>query len=86
MADLSPAAQAIWDAFNATAERVGTFEDYGDALAAALQAAADQVVPASQSTDRADGLLRQGDILWDDATASICRRQLLTLATELEAH
>ena len=42
---LSPAAQAIWDAFNDVAERVGTFDDYGDALAAALRAAADQVVP-----------------------------------------
>lgn len=45
MADLSPAAAAIWDAFNDVSERVGVFEDYGDALAAALRAAADAVAP-----------------------------------------
>jgi hypothetical protein len=37
---LSPAAQAIWDAFNDVSERVGVFEDYGDAQAAALRALA----------------------------------------------
>ena len=42
MNNLSPAAQAVWDAFNDVSERVGVFEDYGDALAAALRAAADQ--------------------------------------------
>ena len=36
---LSPAANAAWQAFNEVAERVGVFEDYGDALAAALRAA-----------------------------------------------
>lgn len=35
---LSPAAQVAWDAFNDVSERVGVFEDYGDALAAALRA------------------------------------------------
>ena len=38
MTNLSPAAQAAWDAFNDVSERVGVFEDYGDALAAALRA------------------------------------------------
>lgn len=42
MTQLSPAAEAIWQAFNDVAERVGVFEDYGDALAAALRALADQ--------------------------------------------
>ena len=42
---LSPAAQAVWDAFNDVSERVGVFEDYGDALGAALRAAVDQVMP-----------------------------------------
>ena len=43
MTDLSPTAQAVWDAFNDVSERVGVFEDYGDALAATLRAAAKQM-------------------------------------------
>jgi hypothetical protein len=38
MADLSPAALAVWEAFNS--EEPGVFVDYGDCLAAALRAAA----------------------------------------------
>ena len=38
---LSPAAQAVWEAFNE--EEAGVFVDYGEKLAAALRAAADQV-------------------------------------------
>jgi hypothetical protein len=79
VADLSPAAQAIWDAFNDVAERVGTFDDYGDALAAALRAAADQVVEdepdymryAVPSTD------------WWDKHDQV-RSELLSLANELD--
>jgi hypothetical protein len=47
MTNLSPAAQAVWDAFNDVSERVGVFEDYGDALAASLCAAVEQVAPVS---------------------------------------
>jgi hypothetical protein len=36
---MSPAAQAVWDAFNE--DEAGVFVDYGDKLAAALRAAAD---------------------------------------------
>jgi hypothetical protein len=39
---LSPVANAAWEAFNEVAERVGVFEDYGDALAAFARALADQ--------------------------------------------
>lgn len=82
---LSPAAAAVWNAYNDVMERVGVFEDCGDAIAAALRAAADQVVPADQSTDRRkDGPLLPGDRVWDDHTAAICRRQLLAIAAELE--
>lgn len=42
MADLSPAAQAVWEAFNE--DEAGVFVDYGDKLAAALRAAANQCV------------------------------------------
>lgn len=37
MADLSPAAAAIWAAFNDVAERIRLFEDHSDALAAAFR-------------------------------------------------
>lgn len=36
MSKLSPAAQAVWDAFNE--DEVGVFVDYGDKLAAAIEA------------------------------------------------
>jgi hypothetical protein len=41
MTDLSPAAQAVWEAFNQ--DEPGVFVDYGDCFAAALRAAADQL-------------------------------------------
>ena len=40
MNNLSPAAQAVWEAFNE--EEAGVFVDYGQKLAAALEALADQ--------------------------------------------
>lgn len=43
MTDLSPAALAVWEALNR--DEPGVLVDYGDCLAAALRAAADQVVP-----------------------------------------
>ena len=43
MPELSPAAQAVWEAFNE--DEAGVFVDYGEKLAAALEAVADQVVP-----------------------------------------
>jgi hypothetical protein len=39
MTELSPAASAVWEAFNQ--DEAGVFVDYGDKLAAALRAAAD---------------------------------------------
>jgi cytochrome c556 len=41
MPELSPAAEAIWEAFNE--DEAGVFVDYGEKLAAALRAAADHV-------------------------------------------
>ncbi len=77
---LSPAAQAIWDAFNDVAERVGTFEDYGDALAAAILAAADQVVPDEPEYMRA---AVPSQDWWDKH--DLIRSELHDLANELEA-
>jgi len=38
MSELSPAAQAVWEAFNK--DEAGVFVDYGEKLAAAIRAAA----------------------------------------------
>jgi hypothetical protein len=90
MTDLSPAAEAVLHAVTLKQYDVpyyacpASIDQIKSDAAAVLRAAADQVVPACQSIDRADGSLRQGDILWDDATASICRRKLLAIAAELE--
>jgi hypothetical protein len=52
MTNLSPAALAVWEAFNS--EEPGVFVDYGDCLAAALRAAADQVAPVSTNRRQLD--------------------------------
>jgi len=40
MGNLTPAAQEIWDKLNDESERFGVFQDYGDCMSLALQAAA----------------------------------------------
>ena len=72
MTDLSPAAQTVWDAFNE--DEAGVFVDYGDKLAAALRAAADQVVPEFWH--------EEGDIYAE--TKHDVRADLLAIADELE--
>lgn len=80
MADLSPAAQATWEAFNDVAERVGVFEDYGDAIAAAIRAAAEQciAIPGHQPTSEW--------LAGYQAARRSTYEQLHKLAAELEAH
>ena len=71
---LSPASQAIWDAWNDAYEAQGPLEDMGHPIAAALRAAADQVVPP--------------DPCGDDCCIDLCvgiRAELLAIAAELEA-
>ncbi len=75
MADLSPAAQAVLDAF------LKAPCDNELSVAAALRAAADQVVPDEPDYMRA--AVPSTD--WWDKHDSI-RSELLTLATELETH
>ena len=77
---MSPAAAAVWEAFNETAERVGVFEDYGDALAAVLRALADQVVPHEEVQ-----LLLRGHELERLCQRRHIRAQLLAIAAELES-
>lgn len=72
MADLSPAALVVWEAFNQ--DEAGVFVDYGDKLATALRAAADQVVPVPR-------------LPYDsccDVYAAAIRADLLAIAAELE--
>jgi hypothetical protein len=71
MTELSPAALAVWEAFNEDVP--GVFIDYGDCLAAALRAAADHC--HAQKIREADHTTRQ----W------ICVDDLLAIADELEA-
>jgi hypothetical protein len=71
---LTPAAQAIWEAFNE--DEAGVFVDYGDKLAAALRALADQVVP-------------QPRLPYDsccDVHAAAIRAEILAIAAELKNH
>jgi hypothetical protein len=76
MTDLSPAALAVWEAFNQ--EEPGVLVDYGDCLAAALRAAADQVVPH----EKAPNLMRGPD-LERLAQRQHTRAELLAIADEL---
>ena len=70
---LSPAAQAVWEAFNQF-DHAGMHVDYGIKMAAALRAAADQVVPELWH--------EEGDIYAE--TKHDVRADLLAIAAELE--
>ena len=77
MTDLSPAAQAVLDAF--AADNYGVWlEGDPERLAAALRAAADQVVPEEP--------LYGGDQRWmyERDTRQASRKKLLAIAAELE--
>ena len=78
---LSPAVQAVWDAYNQF-DHAGMHVDYGIKLAAALRAAADQVVssvppPCEDFDEYAQGFL---------AAHTRYHAKLLAIATELENH
>jgi hypothetical protein len=77
MTELSTAAQAVWEAFNE--DEAGVFVDYGNCLAAALRAAADQaenVCSARPFTEWGEGWLEGVK----DVAAGLRR-----IANELEA-
>lgn len=73
MTELSPATQAVLDAFRSSYTGQGC-------LAAALRAVADQVVPESQPNATYQYCCHYTQI----KTEEFIRRYLLTLATELE--
>jgi hypothetical protein len=72
MAELSPAANAIWEAFNQ--DEPGVFVDYGDCLAAALKAVADELLPEEPQPLGADF----GVIRWSERQR--LRHKLLVIA------
>jgi hypothetical protein len=76
MPNLSPTTQAAWDAFNDVAEKVGVFDDYGNALAAFLRVVADEVVPFE---------IEEIQGCWYEKRNPI-RESILAIATELENH
>jgi hypothetical protein len=88
MTDLSPAAQQVLDAFMDSPVDAGNYyATRSRQIAAALRAAADQVVPKSeppQRSDFSDLSVYQWAVdvhAYDDAT----RRKILAIAAELEA-
>ena len=78
MAELSPAAQAVLDAYENHVDKYEGFVDKYEALGSVLRAAADQVVPEEP--------LYGGDQRWQyerDARQE-SRKRLLAIAAELE--
>jgi hypothetical protein len=72
MTDLSPAAQAVWDAWEKTPVSLDIVQTDREALAAALRAAADQVVPFNDEMSTWARLLRN------------VRSEFLSIANELD--
>ena len=83
MTDLSPAAQAIVQAFDDRYELLGPLEDdwQEQCLAAALCAVADQVVPVEVHPEVYEDCCQYSDV----KTRAGIRAAILALATELEA-
>ena len=80
MSDLSPAAAAVLDAFLGDAEDTGLqIDDLRENVAAALRAAADQVVPLRRKPLYADS---SEESAW--SARQDTREELLAIAAELE--
>jgi hypothetical protein len=79
MSELSPQAQEVFWAFNQAASGKPDDWHYLPAIAAALRAAADQVLPEEP--------LYGGDQRWmfERDARQACRKKLLAIAAELEA-
>jgi hypothetical protein len=86
MTELSAAAEATWEAFNE--EEAGIFVDYGEKLAAALRAVADEVVPwQPEPTEESVGPTVDFGYAWAlFSKVNDVRQKLLAIADELEGH
>jgi hypothetical protein len=78
MADLSPAAQAVYDAAHVADSMPAA--SLADAMAAALRAAANQVAPETPHSEPDDPEMLKG--IWDERRT--IRAELLAIAAELE--
>ena len=77
---LSPAVQAVWDAWNDAYEAQGPLEDMGQPIAAVLRAVADQV----DAVNVPDQI--RGDAYWSYRNGrAAAASHLLAIADELEA-
>jgi hypothetical protein len=81
MADLSPAAQAVLDAYNRAPIDIDLVRDDHNALAAALRAATDQVVPEDDPKSFIPGAPRSYAM-----QRRTTRAELLAIAAELEGN
>ncbi len=85
MTDLSPSARAVYDAFN----RIGlynepSFDTDRKCLAAALRAAANQLVPLADVAPQEDLESRREAMVWGmQHQTQLTRYQLLAIADEL---
>ena len=81
---LSPAAQQVYDSYWGE-EGYFEAEELPSRLAAALRAAADQVVPQAAISPQQDLDSRREAMVWGMANQTqLTRQQLLAIATELE--
>jgi hypothetical protein len=83
MTELSPAAQAVLDAYYTHADLLNREVTHEEMLAAALRAAADQVVPKPPMIV-AGG--RSYEDAWTVTVHDDVRRRFLAIAAELEGH
>ena len=86
---LSPAAQAVLNAINKAFDESPWDVSFlaGASAAAALRAAADQVVPATEVMPQQDLESRREAMVWGMVNQTqVTRQQLLAIATELENH
>jgi len=85
MTDLSPAAQAVLDAYSNRAMRDLHGRWVEAAIAAALRAVADQVVPNREVAPQQDLESRREAMVWGMLNQTqVTRHQLLAIADELE--
>ena len=86
MSELSPQAQAVLDAAKSSLDWEAGYLPNAVA-AAALRAAADQVVPATEVMPQQDLESRREAMVWGMVNQTqVTRQQLLAIAAELENH
>jgi len=75
---LSPQSEAVWSAYNEVMERVGVFEDCGDAIAAALRAAVEHT--------QKNKVMTTFGVTMAQSVPYCLASEILAIAAELEGH